>query len=69
MTAMVKATLRSGARRRSKKASRLSPRATMAAIASVMRVQIDMRSSLAGPAAAHKAVGVGAVLRPLRAAC
>ena len=42
MTAMVKATLRSGARRRSKTASRLSPRATSAATASAMRVQIDM---------------------------
>ena len=40
---MVKATLASGGRRRSKTRSRLSPRATRAATASVMRVQIDMR--------------------------
>ena len=41
--AMVKATLASGGRRRSKTRSRLSPRRTIAAIARVIWVQIDMR--------------------------
>ena len=57
--AMVKATLASGARR-SKTASRPSPRATRAASASVMRVQIDMRPGSA--VAAHGAAELGACL-------
>ena len=46
MIAMVKATLRSGSRRRSKTPSRPSPRARTAETASLMRVQIDMTAEV-----------------------